>query len=149
MGETVRQPIVRQPMQYKLKPTPDQARQLEAILWRCRVLYPIALEQRKPWWLRGQEKAATYCQRYQQKAEVADLKAAFPELAAVNAQVLQDVLLRLDRAFQAFFRRMKNGETPGYPRFQGVQRYHSFTYTQVGEHGGARLDTGWILAISS
>ena len=137
MGETVRKT-----MKYKLKPTPGQARQLEAVLWHCRALYNVALEQRKTWWQRGQQIAATY---YQQQAELPDLKAAFPVLAEVNAQVLQDVLLRLDRAFQAFFRRMKHGETPGYPRFRGSYRYNSFTYPQVGEHGGARLDNGSLV----
>ncbi len=67
-----------------------------------------------------------------------------PEYAEVNAQVLQDVVLRVDRAFQAFFRRMESGATAGYPRFQGRNRYHSFTYPQVGEHGGARLDNRFL-----
>jgi transposase len=53
---------------------------------------------------------------------------------------LQEVLHRLDKAFKAFFRRVKNGEQPGYPRFQGKKRYNSFTYPQVGEHGGATVD---------
>jgi putative transposase len=57
--------------------------------------------------------------------------------------VLQDVLLRVERTYQAFFRRVQTGETPGYPRFQG--RYHSFTYPQLGEHGGARLDNGCLV----
>src|SRR5262245_58302940 len=48
-----------------------------------------------------------------------DLKADFPEYTEVHSQVLQDVLLRLEQAFQAFFRRLKVGEQPGYPRFQG------------------------------
>jgi transposase len=65
-----------------------------------------------------------------------------PDYTEVNAQVLQDVILRVDRAFQAFFRRVKARVTPGYPRFQGRDRYHSFTYPQVGEHGGAALDGG-------
>jgi putative transposase len=60
-----------------------------------------------------------------------------PEYGEVNAQVLQDVVLRVDRAFQAFFQRVKNGETPGYPRFHGRDRYNSVTYPQVGEHGSA------------
>jgi len=38
------------------------------------------------------------------------------------------VLRRLDKAFQHFFRRCKNGENPGFPRFQGRRRYDSFTY---------------------
>ncbi|HEV2458069.1 MAG TPA: transposase, partial [Ktedonobacterales bacterium] len=97
---------------YKLKPTPDQEQALEAVLHRCRTLYNTALEQRRTWWERGQGKRATY---YQQKAELPDLKAACPDYAEVNAQVLQDVLLRLDRAFQGFFRRLQAGEEPGYP----------------------------------
>jgi putative transposase len=56
---------------------------------------------------------------------------------------LQDVLTRLDRAFQAFFRRVKNGETPGYPRFHSANRYNSFTYKQYGN--GARLDNGFLV----
>ena len=110
---------------YKLKPTPAQEQALEAVLHRCRTLYNTALEQRRTWWERGQGKSATY---YQQKAELPDLKAACPEYAEVNAQVVQDVLLRLDRTFQGFFRRLAAGETPGYPRFQGRERYNSFTY---------------------
>jgi putative transposase len=55
------------------------------------------------------------------------------------------VLLRLERTFQGLFRRLAAGEAPGYPRFQGRGRYHSFTYPQVGEHGGARLDSGFLV----
>src|SRR5215471_16874206 len=123
-------------------PTPDQAEALELVLSRCRQLYNGALEQRKTWWERGQGKSATY---YQQKAELPDLKAACPDYAEVNAQVSQDVILRLDRAFQAFFRRIADGEEPGYPRFQGTGRYNSFTYPQYG--GGAVLD-GRLLSLS-
>jgi putative transposase len=133
---------VRKTYKYRLYPTPEQTQALEAVLWRCWMLYNVALEQRKTWWERGQGQAATY---YQQKAELPDLKAACPEYCEVNAQVLQDVILRVERSFQAFFRRIKDGETPGYPRFQGESRYHSFTYPQYG--GGAVLDGG-LLSLS-
>lgn len=46
--------------------------------------------------------------------------------------MLQDVLRRIDKAYKAFFRRVKHGEKPGYPRFQGYGRYDSFTYPQSG-----------------
>jgi putative transposase len=82
---------------------------------------------------------------YQQKAELPTIKEAMPEYGEVNAQVLQDVVLRVDRAFQAFFQRIREGLTPGYPRFHGRDRYSSFTYPQVGEHGGARLDNGFLV----
>jgi putative transposase len=65
-----------------------------------------------------------------------------PEYGEVNSQVLQDVVLRVDRAFQAFFRRVKAGDTPGYPRFHGRDRYNSFTYKQFGN--GATLDNGFL-----
>ena len=135
----------RKSYKYKLKPTPDQARQLEWTLMLCRHVYNAALgERREAWRMRGV--SVSY---YQQKAELPDIKAALPDYAEVNSQVLQDVVLRVERAYQAFFRRVqsgaKAGETAGYPRFQGRNRYHSFTYPQVGEHGGARLDNGFLV----
>jgi putative transposase len=136
------QQSVRKTFKYKLKPTRAQEEALELVVQRCRMLYNCALEQRCTWWERGHGKRATY---YQQKGELPDLKTTCPDYAEINAQVLQDVLLRLDRAFQAFFRRVAAGEIPGYPRFQGRGRFNSFTYPQVGEHGGARLDNGFLV----
>ncbi|WIG61758.1 MAG: Mobile element protein [Ktedonobacterales bacterium] len=133
---------VRKTFKYQLMPTPAQAQALETVLSRCRTLYNIALEQRKTWWQRGQGKSATY---YQQATELPDLKTACPDYTEVNAQVLQDALRRLDKTFAAFFRRVQHGETPGYPRFQGENRYHSFTYPQYGN--GAVLD-GSLLSLS-
>src|SRR5258708_7859260 len=127
----------RKTYQYRLMPTPAHEQALEVVLWRCRVLYNVALQQRQTWWERGQGKSATY---YQQATELPDLKTSYPEYAQVHSQVLQDVLRRVERTYQAFFRRVQAGETPGYPRFQGKARYHSFTYPQYGN--GAVLDGG-------
>jgi putative transposase len=133
---------VRKTFKYKLIPSPKQERAMETVLLRCHTLYNVALEQRKTWWGRGQGISATY---HQQATELPDLKAACPEYTEVNAQVLQDVLRRVDTTYQAFFRRVKHGETPGYPRFQGRGRYNSFTYPQYS--GGAVLDGG-VLSLS-
>ena len=65
---------------------------------------------------------------YTQINELPGLKQAFPAYQDVPSHVLQEVLRRLDKAFAAFFRRVKNGESPGYPRFKSTSRYHSFTY---------------------
>jgi putative transposase len=59
-------------------------------------------------------------------------KAEKPELKGVFSQVLQNVQERVDLAFKAFFRRVKNHENPGYPRFKGKGWYDSFTYPQSG-----------------
>jgi putative transposase len=139
---SMEQDSVRKTYQYKLLPTLQQAQALETVLLRCRTLYNCAVEQRRTWWGRGQGIGVTY---YQQATELPDLKAACPEYAEVHSQVLQDVLRRVDKTYQAFFCRVANGETPGYPRFQGANRYHSFTYPQYGN--GAVLDAG-VLSLS-
>jgi putative transposase len=82
-----------------------------------------------------------------QSAQLPAIKEVRPEYHEINAQVLQDVLHRLDRAFAAFFRRLQAGARPGYPRLQGTDRYTSCTYPQVGAHGGhggAVLDGGML-----
>ncbi|HEV8192164.1 MAG TPA: transposase, partial [Ktedonobacterales bacterium] len=124
---------------YKLKPTPDQERQLEETLGQCRTLYNTALEQR----ITAYRRCGVTLTCYQQQAELPDVKAAFPEYGGIHSQVLQDVLTRLDKTYQVFFRRVKAGQTPGFPRFQGRNRYHSFTYKQFGN--GARLDNGFLV----
>ena len=134
---------IRKTCKYKLKPAPEQERMFEHTLMLCRHVYNAAVEERREAW----QKCGVSVNYYQQKAELPGIKEAMPEYAGVHSQVLQDVVLRVERAFQAFFRRVKAGETPGYPRFQGRDRYNSFTYLQVGEHGGAALDGG-LLSLS-
>jgi putative transposase len=97
---------VRKTYKEKLRPTPSQERALDEVLWRCRTLYNAALEQRITWWRRGQGRSVS---RFQQEAELKELRAAFPEYAAIHSHVLQDVLARLDKTYQAFFRRIQNG----------------------------------------
>ena len=60
------------------------------------------------------------------------LKEERATLTQVHSQVLQNVVDRLDKSFEAFFRRCKAGEKPGFPRFRGMHRYHSFCYPQSG-----------------
>jgi putative transposase len=130
---------VHKTFKYKLKPTAEQEREFESVLLLCRRLYNTALEQRKTTY----ERCSGFLSRFDQEAELKDIRAEMPEYAGVYSHVLQDVLARLDRAFQAFFHRIREGQTPGYPRFQGRGRYHSFIYKEFGN--GARLDNGFLI----
>src|SRR6516225_2377850 len=121
---------IRKTFKFKLKPSPEQERVFDRTLMLCRHVYNAAIGERREAW----RKCGVSVNYYQQKAELPGIKAEMPEYGEVHSQVLQDVVLRVDRAFQAFFRRLKAGQTPGYPRFQGRNRYTSFTYPQVGEH---------------
>jgi putative transposase len=145
----VEEQTTRKSDKFKLKPTPEQERTLDRMLMLmlCRHVHNAA---------RGERKAAYLMRRvsvtyYQQNGELPGIKEALPEYREVASQVLQDVVMRVDCAFQAFFRRMKHGEMkhgaggkkPGYPRFQGRHRFNSFTYPQY--DNGVRLDNGFLV----
>jgi putative transposase len=133
------QQTVRKTYKYKLKPTPQQEQDLGRVLGLCRWLYNTALEQRIVAW----QRVRVLVSRFQQEAELKDIRAAMPEYAAIHSHVLQDVLARLDRTYQAFFRRVKAGEKAGFPRYQGRDRWHSLTYKEFGN--GATLDNGFLV----
>ncbi len=120
---------MRKAYKFRLYPTKQQEKTLFWTLTRCRELYNAALaERQEAYRLAG--KSITY---YEQKRDLPEIKAELrEEYQQIHSQVLQDVLLRLKRAFDAFFRRVEKGEEPGYPRFQGRTRYNSFTYPQGG-----------------
>ena len=134
MSETTRKTF-----KEKLRPTPTQERALDEVLWRCRDLYNTALEQR----ITAYQRRRVSLSRYGQEAELKDIRAEFPEYAAIHSHILQDVLARLDKTYQAFFRRVQRGEKAGFPRFKGRNRFHSFTFKEYGN--GARLDNGSLV----
>ncbi len=114
---------------YRLYPTKAQVTAMERTLDECRWLYNHLLEERKTAW----ESAQRSVSLYDQHGALPALKAERESLVAVHSQVLQNVAVRLDLAFQAFFRRVKAGEQePGFPRFRGRNRYDSFCYPQSG-----------------
>ena len=112
---------------YRLYPTRKQRETLQFILDRNREIYNAALEERREAW-RLCKVSVTF---EMQSAQLPDIKKDRPEFGEIYAQILQETLHRVDKAFKAFFRRVKKGEKAGYPRFQGYDRYDSFTYPQV------------------
>lgn len=94
----------------------------------CRWTYNETLATRK----NAYEQEGKSVSYYDTKKLLPQWKYEKPELKGVHSQVLQEVVKRVDLAYQAFFRRVKDGEDPGYPRFKGYGRYDSFTYTQSG-----------------
>lgn len=119
---------MRKAYKFRLYPTKKQEEKLFWTLNRCRELYNAALSERKDAY-RIAGKSISY---YEQKRDLPEIKQIRTEYNDIHSQVLQDVLLRLKRAFDRFFERVKDGEKPGYPRFQGRNRYNSFSYPQSG-----------------
>lgn len=133
------QQTVRKTFKYKLLPTPTHERTLAFVVRRCGELDNAALQERRDAW----QKCGVSLTVASQSAQLPAIKEVRPAYRAIHAQVLQDVLTRLDRAFQSFFRRAQAGEAPGYPRFQGANRSSSCTYKQFGN--GATLDNGFLV----
>ena len=112
---------------FRMYPTKQQVALLEVTLETCRHLYNTALADRKNCYeLEGVRRS------YAAQCATLVLEKNYGRWKQVFSQVFQDVLRRVDRAFQAFFRRIKAGDKPGYPRFKSKGWYKSFTYPQAG-----------------
>ncbi|HEY9153139.1 MAG TPA: transposase [Anaerolineales bacterium] len=113
---------------YRLYPTPPQRRLLEQTLETCRRFYNACLAERKTTY----ETEKRSIGKVEQLRGVKQLKRSNPYAANVHSHILQVVVQDLDQAFQAFFRRVKAGEMPGYPRFKGKNRFDSFGLKEYG-----------------
>src|SRR5690348_4209127 len=105
--------FVRKAFKYELRPTPEQEGALAFVSRRCRELYDAALQERRD----ARHTCGVGVTVAGQSAHLPAVKEARPEYRDIHSQVLHDALTRLDKAFQAFFRRIREGRAPGYPRF--------------------------------
>lgn len=127
---------------YRIYANKQTTEKLQWVLDRCRELYNAGLQERRDAYEIGVKHHPSYYDEdirkhlthehavdyYEQKRELVDIKALRPEYQEIASHVLQDVIMRLKRAYDNFFRRVQNGQQPGYPRFQGHNRYDSFCY---------------------
>jgi len=120
--------LMQRTYKFRLYPTKGEAENIHFTLERCRLLYNRLLAER----IAAYEQSGRSLTYYEQKATLPERKQYIPELKNVHSQVLQQVVERLDIAYQAFFRRVKSGEKAGFPRFKPESRYNSFTYPQSG-----------------
>ena len=109
---------------YRLYPSKAQVRALQGILEGHRHLYNAALQERQEAW-RMRRVSVSYLM---QAGQLKELRSFDAEMAALNFSSCQQTLRRLDKAFQAFFRRIREGDKPGYPRFKSRRRFHSVAF---------------------
>ena len=111
---------------YLLRPNPEQENKLDFLLWQSRWVYNAALEQR----ITSYQETGKGFSYGAQWTHFRDVRRDNPDgLGQINASSLQHLLRRLDKSFAAFFRRLKAGEKPGFPRFKSRNRFHSLEYT--------------------
>jgi putative transposase len=129
-------PEVHRKVTYRLYPTPRQEAALLDLKGAHQRLYNCALEQR----ISAYRLTGTSVGFAEQCRDLTQLRADDPVYAAINAQSEQVTLKRLDLAFAAFFRRVRAGEAPGFPRFKSFERFSGFGYKSHGD--GWRLFPG-------
>src|SRR5262245_597645 len=115
-----------------MRPTARQHVALATCLEAHRELYNAALQERRdasP----HRRTAVTYRTQFDQ---LKDIRRDRPDMAAWSFSSQQATLRRLNRAFDGFFRRVKGGAVPGYPRFKGRGRFDSVEWPKDGD--GAR-----------
>jgi len=130
--------------QYKLLPTTEQKAIMDKWLSMLRAQYNWLLADRFDWWERNRCDANScplICHLpelrdnpdfYGQKRSLVPLKINRPWYKTIHSQVLQDCVTRVKLAFDRFIKGDCNGKRSGRPRFKGKNRYHSFTYPQLG-----------------
>jgi putative transposase len=119
---------------YRLYPSESQRARLESVLETARRFYNDCLGERKAVY----ETEGRTVGRTEQLRRVKVHKANNPFAADVHSHVLQVVVADLDKAYAAFFRRVKAGEAPGFPRFKGRNRFRSFGFKEAGN--GFKID---------
>lgn len=121
---------------YRIYPTEFQRRVLNTQLAICCELYNAALQERRDAW-NLKRKSISF---FDQTLQLRQIRDAREDVELINANVLENVLKRVDFAFKGFFRRVKVHQKAGYPRFHSVQRYDSLTFRQIGNAiNGSRL----------
>ncbi len=123
---------VRRAYVFRLRPTARQHVALaECVESHCE-LYNAALQERRDAWARSK----TRINYGDQSAQLTEIRAARPDQALWSFSSQQATLRRLNKAFTAFFGRVKSGDKAGYPRFKGKARFDSVEWPKDGD--GAR-----------
>ena len=128
---------MRKAYKFRLYPNRSQLDALDAMLETHRRLYNLALRERRDVY-ETEERSVSYAE---QSGRLKETRKALPTFAATNFSSAQATLRRLDRAFKAFFRRVKSGETPGYPRFRHEGRFRTIEFPAYGD-GCSLKDNG-------
>src|SRR4051794_15718460 len=124
---------MRRSFKYRLWTNADQERELAAMLETHRRLYNSCLDERKSRY-EGDKVTVKYAE---QSARFKAGRQTNPFYARLNFSSAQATMRRLDKAFANFFRRVKSGDKPGYPRYKGRDSFNSVEFPAHGD--GIRL----------
>lgn len=123
-----KEPLMRRTFKYRLYPTATQQELLRQQLSEACRFYNAALQERRDAY-RSHQRSLNY---YDQAKQLKEIRAS-GDLGLANYGCCQEVLKRIDKAFKAFFGRVKQGGQAGFPRFKSHRRYDSMTFPRHGD----------------
>lgn len=124
---------MRKAFKYRVFPNRSQVEALDLMLEQHRRLYNLALRERRDVY-EVEGRSVSYGE---QSSRFKESRKVLPSFAGVNFSSAQATLRRLDKAFKAFFHRVKSGDAPGYPRFKPEDRFRTIEFPSYGD--GCRL----------
>jgi putative transposase len=119
---------VRKSYKYRLYPNKEQTEKLSHSLDLLREIYNAGLQERRDAWQMNRIQISYF----DQSKQVSDIRTLNTDYLAVQSRTIRQTLRQLDKSFAAFFRRLKSGERPGYPRFKGRNFFNSIIYNLEG-----------------
>ena len=119
---------MRKTFKYRLYPNAAQQELLRVQLSEACRLYNAALQERRDAY-KSHGKSLNY---YDQANQLKEIRAS-GNLGLANYHCCQDVLKRVHKAFDVFFRRIKRKQRAGYPRFKSHRRYNSIIFPSHGD----------------
>lgn len=111
------------PYEFRLYPTKEQAERLDDWLKILCEIYNSALRERRDAWQLNKI-SISYIDQNRQITEIKEIR---EDVKSINSHAVQDALRRLDKSYKAFFREVKKGNRPGYPKFKKPGFFNSFT----------------------
>jgi putative transposase len=132
--------------QYRIKPSKEQAKNIDNTLEMLRYQYNYLLCQRFDWYERNRcpiDRCPLICHLpelkdkpnyYSQKASLTQLKINRPWYKNIHSQVLQEVAKKVEIAFDRWLKGDSNGKKSGRPRIKGIGQYKTFTFPQFKRH---------------
>lgn len=120
--------MVRKSYKYRLFVTGAQSGALDTLLESHRRLYNLALQDRRDVY-EIEKRSVSY---YEQSGRFKETRNYLPSFATLNFGSAQATLRRLDKAFKAFFRRVRSGDAPGFPRYKPAERFRTIEFPKYG-----------------
>jgi putative transposase len=120
---------VRRAFKFRLRANATHERGLATMRETHRRLYNACLAERKT----AYQTQAVTLKYTDQSARFTEARKSNPFYARINFSSAQATMRRLDKAYNAFFRRVKAGKRPGFPRFKGRDRFDSVAFPRYGD----------------